>query len=94
MVIIPMLQAEMFQHLNCLLTQKYHQKDYYKQLFKLFQHLSYDYKGLKGNYDDIFFDKYLRVYLGWLEDETGIDVSNLGTGARNGERINKKINYY
>ncbi len=55
-----------------------------------FQHLSYDYKGLKGNYDDICFDKYLRVYLDWLEDETGIDVSNLGTGARNGERIKRK----
>lgn len=56
--------------------------------------MSYDYKSLKGNYDDICFDKYLRVYLDWLEDETGVDVSNLGTGARNGERINKKINYY
>ena len=55
-----------------------------------FQHLSYDYKGLKSNYDDICFDKYLRVYLDWLEDETGIDVSNLGTGARNGERIKRK----
>ena len=55
-----------------------------------FQHLSYDYKGLKGNYDDICFDKSLRVYLDWLESETGIDVSNLGTGARNGERIKRK----
>lgn len=55
-----------------------------------FQHLSYDYKGLKGNYDDISFDKSLRVYLDWLESETGIDVSNLGTGARNGERIKRK----
>ncbi len=52
--------------------------------------MSYDYKGLKGNYDDICFDKYLRVYLDWLEDETGVDVSNLGTGARNGERIKIK----
>mgnify|MGYP004599542897 CR=1 FL=1 len=52
--------------------------------------MSYDYKGLKGNYDDICFDKYLRVYLDWLEDETGVDVSNLGIGVRNGERIKRK----
>lgn len=52
--------------------------------------MSYDYKSLKGNYDDICFDKYLRVYLDWLEDENGVDVSNLGTGARNGERIKRE----
>jgi len=55
-----------------------------------FQQLCYEYKGLRGNYDDMWFDKPLRVYLDWLESETGIDVSTLGTGARNGERIKMK----
>ena len=55
-----------------------------------FQHLSYAHKDLNGNYDDIYFDKPLRVYLDWLESETGIDISTLGTGARNDERIKRK----
>ena len=55
-----------------------------------FQHLSYAHKGLNGNYDDIYFDKTLREYINWLESETGIDVSTLGTGARNGESIKIK----
>ena len=55
-----------------------------------FQHLSYAHKGLKGNYKDIWFDKPLRVYLDWLESETGIDVSILGTGPKNGENIKIK----
>ena len=55
-----------------------------------FQHLSYAHKGLIGNYDDIYFDKAVRVYLDWLESETGVDISTLGTGARNGERIKVK----
>ena len=45
---------------------------------------------LNGNYDDIYFDKPLRVYLDWLESKTGIDISTLGTGARNDERIKIK----
>lgn len=55
-----------------------------------FQHLSYEHMGLTGNYNDIWFDKPLRVYLDWLESETGVDISALGTGAKNGERILKK----
>ena len=46
--------------------------------------------GLTGNYNDIWFDKPLRVYLDWLESETGVDISALGTCAKNGERILKK----
>ena len=52
--------------------------------------VSYSHKGLNGNYDDIYFDKTLREYINWLESKTGIDVSTLGTGARNGERIKIK----
>ena len=54
-----------------------------------FQHLSLNHKELKGNYEDIWFEKPLRVYLDWLESETGIEISALGTGAKNGERIMK-----
>ena len=55
-----------------------------------FQHLSRAHAGLKGSYDDIYFDKPLREYLDWLERETSISISSLGTGACNGERIIKK----
>ncbi len=55
-----------------------------------FQHLSYEHSGLTGNYNNIWFDKPLRNYLDWLESETDIDVSVLGTGAKNGERIKRK----
>ena len=55
-----------------------------------FQHLSRYHMGLTGNYNDIWFDKQLRVYLDWLESETGVDISALGTGAKNGEKILKK----
>lgn len=55
-----------------------------------FQHLSRAHKGLNGNYEDIWFDKTLREYINWLESETGIEVSTLGTGARNDERIKIK----
>ncbi|MBO4245389.1 MAG: adenylosuccinate synthetase [Bacilli bacterium] len=55
-----------------------------------FQHLSYNHKGIIGNYDDINFEKPIREYLAWLENNTGIDISTLGTGSRNGERIKRK----
>lgn len=55
-----------------------------------FQHLSYNHMGLNGWYDDIWFDKPLREYINWLEQTTGVDISALGTGARNDEKILKK----
>lgn len=54
------------------------------------QQLDYSYQGAKGSYNDILIEKNLRVYLDWLESETKVDVSNLGTGARNNENIKKK----
>ena len=42
------------------------------------------------NSGDYYFNTYLREYLNWLESETGVAISALGTGARNGERILKK----
>ena len=55
-----------------------------------FQQLGLDYKSEIGNFDDYYFNRYLREYLNWLENETGVEISALGTGARNGERILKK----
>lgn len=55
-----------------------------------FQHLGLDYKGKIGNFDDYYFNRYLREYFSWLETETNVEISALGTGARNGERILKK----
>lgn len=55
-----------------------------------FQHLNLDFKGKIGNFDDYYFNKYLREYFNWIESETGVEISALGTGAKNGERILKK----
>ena len=55
-----------------------------------FQHLGLYYKGNIGNFNDFYFNRYLREYFGWLESETGVEISALGTGAKNGERILKK----
>lgn len=55
-----------------------------------FQHLGLEYKGKTGNFDDYYFSRNLREYFSWLESETGVEISALGTGARNDERILKK----
>lgn len=55
-----------------------------------FQHLGLDYKGEIGNFDDYYFNRYLREYFSWLEGETNTLISALGTGAKNGERILKR----
>lgn len=61
-----------------------------------FQHLDYDYRHKKGNYDDYYFAKHLREYLCWLENQLQsvtrgqTELAALGTGACNGERILKK----
>ena len=55
-----------------------------------FQHLGLDFKGESGNFDDFYFNRYLREYFSWLESETDVPISALGTGAKNGERILKR----
>lgn len=55
-----------------------------------FQHLSYEYKGITGNFDDIYFNRYLREYLNWFESKIKVEVCALGTGPKNNERILKK----
>ena len=55
-----------------------------------FQHLGLQYMGACGNFNDYYFNRYLREYFNWLESETGVLISSLGTGPKNGERILKK----
>lgn len=55
-----------------------------------FQHLSYDHEGKKGDFEDYYFNRYLREYFDWLESKTKTEISALGTGSKNGERILKK----
>ena len=55
-----------------------------------FQHLGLDFKGESGNFEDYYFNRYLREYFDWLERETKVEISALGTGAKKGERILKK----
>lgn len=55
-----------------------------------FQHLGYEYNGVKGDFERIYFNRYLREYFSWLEDGAGVEIAALGTGAKNGERILKK----
>ena len=55
-----------------------------------FQHLDLEYKGEVGNFNDYYFNRYLREYFNWLENETGVVISALGTGKKNGERILKR----
>ena len=55
-----------------------------------FQQLDLDFKGEKGNFEDYYFNRYLREYFSWLESETNVEISALGTGPKNGDRILKK----
>ncbi len=55
-----------------------------------FQHLGLEYKNEIGHFEDFYFNKYLREYFNWLENKTGVEISALGTGAKNGERILKR----
>lgn len=55
-----------------------------------FQQLDLDFKGEKGNFEDYYFNRYLREYFSWLESETNVEISALGTGPKNGDRILKR----
>lgn len=55
-----------------------------------FQHLCLDFKEKKGNFENYYFNRYLREYFSWLESNVNTVISALGTGAKNGERILKK----
>lgn len=55
-----------------------------------FQHLNIEFEKEKGQFEDYYFNKYLRNYFDWLESETKTEILALGTGAANGEKILKK----
>lgn len=55
-----------------------------------FQHLDLNFYRESGNFQDYYFNRYQREYLTWLESETGVEISVLGTGERNNEKIVRK----
>lgn len=59
-----------------------------------FQHLDYEYEGIKGIYNgmsnNIYLTKPLREYIYWIEDNVGVKVRYLGTGAEAGEKVRIK----
>jgi len=55
-----------------------------------FQHLALECRQVRGNFEDYYFSRHIRNYFDWIESETGVEISALGTGAKNGERILKK----
>lgn len=55
-----------------------------------FQHLDLQYADSVGNFDMHYINRYLREYLNWIEENTGCDIIALGTGNRDGQRINVK----
>ncbi len=62
----------------------------YGLYLNFFQHLNLEYEKQKGNFNDFYFNHYIRNYMDWLESETNTEILALGTGAKNGERISKK----
>ncbi|MDD4706411.1 MAG: adenylosuccinate synthetase [Bacilli bacterium] len=59
----------------------------YGLYLNFFQHLNLNYEHEKKDIKDCYFDRYLKNYLNWLEENTKTDLLALGTGAKNGEKI-------
>lgn len=58
-----------------------------------FEQLDSDYQNAHGVYTgdgNIYFDKYRREYLSWLESELGVPIMTLGTGPEYKHYINRK----
>lgn len=55
-----------------------------------FQHLDLEYRNKSGDYNNYYFNRYIREYISWLESQTKTDILALGTGAINGDCILKK----
>ena len=62
----------------------------YGLYLNFFQHLDYEFFETVGDFNKMYFDRYQREYLSWLENETGAQILALGTGSKNKERILKK----
>ena len=69
---------------NCMINTPY------ALYLNFFQHLDRTFQGKKGNFDEYYFNKYLREYFAWLEEKTKTEIMCLGTGEKNGEKILKK----
>ncbi len=62
----------------------------YALYLNFYQHLDLSYEHKCGNFEDYYFNRYVRNYFDWLESETNRDICALGTGAKNREYILKK----
>ena len=54
-----------------------------------FQHLDNDFAGLRGDFENIYPNRYLREYLNHLESEIDVPINRLGTGAESGAYIKR-----
>ncbi|MDE5630718.1 MAG: adenylosuccinate synthetase [Bacilli bacterium] len=64
--------------------------DSYGIYLNFFQQLCLDYHHRQGYYDENYLPKEIEEYLDWIETSTNTEVIQLGTGAKNNERIIKK----
>lgn len=69
---------------NCLVNAPY------GLYLNFFQQLDSSFIKQKGKYEDFYFNRYLREYFNWIEENSNTNILALGTGANNGERILKK----
>ncbi|MFI3260526.1 MAG: adenylosuccinate synthetase [bacterium] len=67
--------------LNCRLNAPY------GLYLNFFQQLNYIYNQVSDNGKTVYFDRYIREYMTWLEESTDTNILALGTGAKNNERI-------
>ena len=48
---------------------------------------------IKGEYNYLYIDKYVREYINWIESELSVPITLLGTGAGNEYVIEKDASY-
>ncbi|MCX4365187.1 MAG: adenylosuccinate synthetase [Bacilli bacterium] len=64
--------------------------DSYGIYLNFFQQLSIDYYHKSCTYEEADIERNIKEYLYWIESSTNTEIIQLGTGARNNERIIKK----
>jgi adenylosuccinate synthase len=58
-------------------------------VLNFFQQLDDNYREVSGLWEKIYMEKYLRVYIDWLEDALDRDITLLGTGPDNNHIIDR-----
>ena len=57
------------------------------------QYLDHELFEIKGEYNYLYIDKYVREYINWIESELSVPITLLGTGAGNEYVIEKDASY-